>query len=332
MNIELITKYLANSASPDETLEVLKWVETSEENKQLFADLKNAWALANMVSYPDQITRNKDLELILRKIKKNLNIDHRNVSFFNHEILKNLQRIAATILITAGIVGYFGYRIWSKPQPIAFNVLSVPAGQFAQLTLGDGTKIWLNSKSILTYPSQFSGSNREIKLNGEAFFEVSPNKEKPFIVKTKELDVAVLGTDFDVSAYQNDRNINVTLVNGSVNLLNKKDNSEIAKLKPGEQASYSISKNTISISSVETQLYTSWRTGQIKFRKMSFEEIAKRLSRNYNIEFKFENANMLSTTYNGSFYKYESLDQILKIMQANSHFNYTIEKDTIYIR
>jgi ferric-dicitrate binding protein FerR (iron transport regulator) len=122
------------------------------------------------------------------------------------------------------------------------------------------------------------------------------------------------------------------LVKGSVSLCKTDCNKELVRLKPGELAICQKSSMNIDVDTVDTDLYTSWRHGQFKFKELSFEEISKRLSRNFNIQFVFLNKNLQKIRYNGSFYNYESLDQILHIMKTNSPFLFKIKKDTVIIK
>lgn len=241
-------------------------------------------------------------------------------------------RYAALIITTVCVTTVLTYLIWNKKIPVSYNQLEVPCGQQAKLTLADGTKIWLNSKSRLIYPDHFSGNTREVLLDGEGYFEVTHNTQKPFIVKTSTLKVKVLGTSFNVSSYINDNEMRLTLVHGSVSVLDPTTNIEIKKLKPSEMAVYSKNDNLIYVKTVETDLFSSWRNGQMKFRKMSFEDISKRLSRNFNITIVIRGNELKNTIFTGSFYNYEPLDGILTVLRTNKHFDYKIQKDTVIIK
>jgi transmembrane sensor len=332
MNQELITKYLSGDCSEEESSALLKWVESSEDNKQNFAKLKNVWSLAGMEDIPDdkQILQNQ-FEILIHR----LNISE---SFPTHLVnekpairLSEFKKIAASIIITIGITACLSYFIWHKPSlPVTYNELVVPCGQQAQLTLADGTKIWLNSKSKLIYPGTFSDKMRIVKLEGEGYFQVSHNPNQPFIVKTSHINVKVLGTSFNISSYSNDKEIKLALETGKV-ALSEPGKKEVINIIPSELAVYSKSSKTVSITKVETSLYTSWLKGQFKFRNMSFEEISKRLGRNFNVEFVFSKESIKQVKYSGSFYNYESLDQILKIMITNSFFKYKIKQNKVFI-
>jgi len=329
---ELITRVISGMATQDETAELLNWVESAEENKLLFASMKNAGNLAAMNEYvKDSALLNDRYREFIRLYRESKD-DFRPVQgFMSKSLVISLRRIAASILLIVGISVSTGYLLFHTPivEP-SNNQLIVPSGQQAQLTLSDGTRIWLNSRSKLIYPGNFSGRNREVTLEGEAFFEVIPNPDKPFIVRSDILAVKVLGTSFNFSAYKDDKDLKMTLVDGSISIIGEQK-KEITKLKPSQTAVFSRFQKTIFISSDDTELYTSWRNGQFKFRRMHFEDISRRLSRNFNVDFVIKKENLKQVTFSGSFHNYESLDQILHAFQRNYPFHYKINKNQIII-
>ncbi len=333
MITEIITKYFQDTATKEEEAELLEWVEESEENKQLFATLKNTWVISSLANTTqDKEALHQKFNVLLQKIEDHSEVESSVLNYKKNHSIRKIARLAAVIVVTACITTILSYQLWNKAKPISYNQLEVPCGQQAKLTLSDGTKIWLNSKSKLIYPDHFSSSSREVELHGEGYFEVTHNQKNPFIVKTSTLKVKVLGTSFNVTSYDNDKDIKVTLVKGSISILDSKSNLEIRKIKPNEMATYSKENHQLFIEGVETNLYSSWRKGQFKFRKLSFEEISKQLSRNYNVTIILHNKELKATTFNGSFYNYEPLEQILKVLQTNTPFNYKIQKDTIIIK
>lgn len=335
MYAEIIIKYFQSIATREEETKLLKWIEESEENKKLFAALKNTWVITSLTETNTDIeSLHLKFNLLLNKIDGNSeDEDESSDSDFNWKYtIRTIMRYAALIITTVCVTTVLTYLIWNKKIPVSYNQLEVPCGQQAKLTLADGTKIWLNSKSRLIYPDHFSGNTREVLLDGEGYFEVTHNTQKPFIVKTSTLKVKVLGTSFNVSSYINDNEMRLTLVHGSVSVLDPTTNIEIKKLKPSEMAVYSKNDNLIYVKTVETDLFSSWRNGQMKFRKMSFEDISKRLSRNFNITIVIRGNELKNTIFTGSFYNYEPLDGILTVLRTNKHFDYKIQKDTVIIK
>lgn len=332
MNNESIIKYLSRTASEEEIQELFDWVESSEKNKQEFADLKNAWTLSTIGIKSSDSKSVVEFDSILAKITTEHQVQsnyHKGIRYF---FFGPAGKIAASILISVALTACLSYFVWHKYEPETLNVISVPSGQQSQLTLSDGTKIWLNARSRLTFPANFSKKTRLVKLEGEGYFEVAHDENKPFIVETQNIAVKVLGTTFNIASYGDDKEAIVTLVNGSVSLLNHSKAKELVKLKPGEMAIFNKESQKVGISKVDPDLYTSWHNGQFKFRKLSFEKISRRLGRNFNVVFYFENQQLKNTTYNGSFYKYESLENILKVMKLNTQFSYQLKKDSVIIK
>lgn len=171
----------------------------------------------------------------------------------------------------------------------AMNQLVIPYGNQSKLTLADNTVVWLNAGSRLVYPTTFAGKTREVLLFGEAYFEVAKNADKPFIVKTSDIQVKVLGTHFNVSAYAEDKVIQTVLQEGSVEL-RKNDSgifSERIVLKPNQMASFSKSTSETALYDVDASYYTLWTKGLLSFDEVDFDKILKKVERFYNITVDF---------------------------------------------
>lgn len=174
----------------------------------------------------------------------------------------------------------------STDEALTYNQLIVPSGKRSSLSLSDGSKIWVNANSRIVYPVVFDQSIREIYVEGEVFLEVSPDKNRPFIVKTKTLDVNVLGTSFNVSAYENEARTSVVLVTGEVNVKTKKNES--AKLKPNEMYQYADGRGRLR--KVNVQNYISWKDGAYIFEKENFVAILNKLGSYYGKEIVIDKA------------------------------------------
>lgn len=168
-----------------------------------------------------------------------------------------------------------------------YSTLIVPYGRIANVTLADGTKVWLNSGSRLIYPNNFKGDKREVLLQGEAFFDVSHNAEKPFHVYAKNVDVKVLGTAFNVRAYDDERTMSTVLVEGSVALADMNKPENMTLLEPKQMAVYTADKPAVR-SMVVTEMYTSWKEGYLYLQKQSIEDVIKTLRRYYNVPIRLE--------------------------------------------
>lgn len=152
-------------------------------------------------------------------------------------------------------------------MPVAdWHTLEVSKGGEYIMTLQDGTVVWLNSETKMRYPVQFSGQNREVWLEGEAYFKVAKNEKQPFVVKTENMDVRVLGTEFNLKAYADEKWVQATLVRGEVAVFTGMDKSVRNTLKPEQQAEWDIEKGKLDVKTVELDLYIAWKNGQFVFR------------------------------------------------------------------
>ncbi len=215
---------------------------------------------------------------------------------------------------------------------ISYNTLKVPYGKRFDVELSDGTVVYLNSGSSLKYPENFPGEGRrEVELTGEAFFEVAEDKEHPFVVNTKELNVKVFGTRFNISAYPEDDLTDVVLVEGSVGMYEDIRHTEKGiMLTPGHKGSFYRNDKNIEISAVETSVYTSWIGGELVFRNMTFENILKKLERQYNVNITMKNRTLAGEEFNASFDR-EPVEDVLEYFKMTYGIRYTVEGDNITI-
>lgn len=218
----------------------------------------------------------------------------------------------------------------SSKETLTYNTLTVPYGKRFEIQLSDGTVVHLNSGTSLKYPVKFiSGKNREVFLNGEAFFSVAKDPKHPFIVNAENLDVEVFGTEFNVSAYPEDNTTDVVLVEGSVGMSNQKA-EEKTMLTPGTKGTLNKNNFSIATSKVNTKIYTSWMQGGLFFRNMPFKNIAKKLERQYNMKVVITNKQLENETFNANFNE-EPIETILSYFTDSYNIQYTIKNKTIYI-
>ncbi len=205
------------------------------------------------------------------------------------------------------------------------NTLIVPVGGIYAVNLSDGTKVWLNSKSSLKYPVEFSGSKRTVTLEGEAYFEVSKNQHSPFTVKTNSGNVTVLGTHFNVSAYAEDKLFAATLAEGKVQVseTNTKNN-ELVILKPGQQAR--ASNAVLNVVEVDPSVYTAWKDGKFYFENENLKSILNKMSRWYSFNVKFEQKSLEQIKFTGIVLKEEPIENLLDIISKTSNIKYKITK------
>ncbi|WP_285060080.1 FecR family protein [Pedobacter ginsengisoli] len=231
---------------------------------------------------------------------------------------------------------------------------STAKGQTYQFTLPDGTKVWLNADSKISFPSQFSGKERKILLNGEGYFEVAKDKAHPFMVETDQQIVEVLGTHFNINAYHNEKSVRTTLLEGSVRVAlitsslrgTKQPSNEIASeaaqprndgikanaivLKPNQQSTL-VDGGVIRIEQVDVENIIAWQKGYFMFNNETLENIMKRVARWYDVEVIYENDQTKRVTYYGTVSRFENISKVLSKLQATSNVKFKIESKKIYI-
>ena len=210
------------------------------------------------------------------------------------------------------------------------NHLVIPKGKTYQLLLSDGTRIWLNSETEITYPTRFVGNKREITLIGEAFLEVAKNKEKPFIVNANGMEIKVLGTSFNVSCYTADNTISTTLVEGSVSV--KAENKKTVTITPSEQFIYNRDNTKTAIRIVNTELFTSWIDGKYIFKDATLEDIIKKLQRCYDFSVNYEDEKLKHNRYSLVAERDTNIDQLLEVISYTSNIKLERTNNIIYIK
>ena len=208
----------------------------------------------------------------------------------------------------------------------ADNRLLVPQGQTYNLALADGTNVMLNAESELTFPSEFDTDRREVFLKGEAFFQVTHNEKAPFIVHTDQLDVQVLGTTFNVSGYNNENMLKVTLVEGSIRIHQQGDS---VKIRPNEQYNYNKNTREKRVQTVDTELFTSWVNDEYIFKDTTLDEIFNRINHWYMFDVTYESPSLKEKRFFLTIGRDASLDQIIQII--NSTEEVCIEKKDNHI-
>ncbi|WP_439183325.1 FecR family protein [Carboxylicivirga taeanensis] len=212
------------------------------------------------------------------------------------------------------------------------NTIFIPRkGEFT-LTLADGTKVWLNSETTLEYPTQFGADKREVNLTGEAFFEVTKDAARPFIVNVKGVAVKVLGTSFNVQAYGKENTVTTTLVTGKVMLesqLNKAHQEVI--LQPGMQSIIS-EQEKIVINQVDPLLYAAWKDGEFRFENKPLEEILESLQRWYDVEIVYENQAMKTKRFTGDLKRYAEINTHLDMISLTTNVQFEIKNHIVYVR
>ena len=226
--------------------------------------------------------------------------------------------------------------VQQKLEPVkpSYNTLTVPYGKRSKITLSEGTTIWLNSGSKLVYPAVFAENKREVYLDGEAIFEVSRNPEKPFIVKSQQYDIEVIGTIFNLNAYSEDKNSSTVLKEGSIKLTRKTKAylpAENKIVSPGEMITFNRNEEKFQVRQVDPSDYLSWHHGYYIFRSETLGNILTRISRYYSIEIDLKDKQLAGVTFSGRLDLKSSPEEVLNTIKKTTPFNFKEEEQRITI-
>jgi transmembrane sensor len=223
---------------------------------------------------------------------------------------------------------YTGANNTDVPQnTIEYNTITTPRGGQYQIVFVDGTKVWLNAQSSLKFPTTFTGNRRRVELTGEAYFEVAKNKQMPFDVTAKGINVEVLGTHFNVSAYDDDDDIQTTLLEGSVKV---HSHDKQALLIPGQQASYGNNTDNLNIKEVNVEDAIAWKNGYFVFKNDNIYTIMKKVSRWYDVDIEYQGL-PAKTSFGGTMSRFENVSELLKTLEMTGTTHFKIQERRITV-
>jgi transmembrane sensor len=210
----------------------------------------------------------------------------------------------------------------------AYNTMSTPRGGQYHLTLADGTNVWLNASSSITYPVAFNGKERKVSITGEAFFEVKHNAAQPFRVSVKGQTIEDLGTEFNINAYNDEPVVKTTLLQGSVRLTNGK---AVAMMKPGQDAVTRLGNDHITIGEADTEQAVAWKNGSFIFNNEDLASIMRKVSRWYDVDIEYTAGANSAENYIGSMTRYTNVSQVLKVLEETGHVRFKIDGKKIVV-
>jgi len=314
-------KYLDGSCNPDEFSEVLEALSEKDNNFQVSQEILKFWKQTMVSSYG--IRENHQL---LDRIHHNIALAESKSVNQRFTLYRGLLRIAAVLIV--GLIAY-AVILYNKPEKLLYTdvieTVTTHWGARTSFILPDGSEVWLNSGSTISFPKQY-GKVRNVDLNGQAYFQVVKDG-KPFIVKTKYGMVEVMGTGFDIKAFP-DENFETTLVEGSVKVIS--NTNQAATLKPGQQSVISPT-NEFSLCNVSTGLVTSWRDGKLMFVKEPFRIVAKELERWYNVKIELQGEKLKKLGYTGNI-EMETFSEVLQLINITTPIKYKFDKNTRILR
>lgn len=299
---ELLMKYIKGETTPEEREKVVRWLDEDPEHIHQYHSLRKLYD----ISLWSPIEESQPEKKQTRTLKP---------------VWIEFLKVAAVILIT--FLGTKAFFDW-KEDPVKMQTVIVPAGQRAELLLADGTKVWLNSRSKLKFPDRFQKDARNVELDGEGYFEVTHKEEAPFTVHTSRYDVKVLGTEFNVKAYNSKNQFEASLLKGSVEVSNM-NKSQVVRLRPDEQV---ISDGSQLIRSVILDKnYFRWKEGLLCLDDESIGGLIDKLELYYDVKIIVQQASLMKYHYSGKFRISDGVEHVLKVLQLKHKFTYTKEEE-----
>ena len=312
MEKDTLYKFFAGLASDSEKIAIKSWLEEDAANQQVLLKERafyDAIMLADEKPCIEEARPTSGFRILMRRSVK-----------------------WAAVLLLAFISSYMLLEIQYRASEAADNTVIVPAGQRVNLFLSDGTKVCLNSGSTFTYPSSFTNNIRNVSLDGEAYFEVSANEQKPFVVHTHICDVEVTGTKFNVEAYKDENSFSAALMEGKIKVRDNAEPSNTVRLNPAHKVNFAQGKMLVSDIS-DYDVYR-WKEGLICFKDLGFVELMKRVEKYYGVKTFIENPSLPEHSFSGKFRVSDGIDNLLRVLQKEVGYTYTYSEDgnVIYIK
>jgi len=313
MDKALLHKYFRGYASSEEERTIMDWVGASEENKTEYLSERKLWN-ALLVHWNESSIKEKPRPFVLT------------------DTSLRIAGIAAMIILVFAV--FWKYLPSNISADSKLATVIVPPGQHVQLVLEDGSKVWLNSNSVFVYPTTFNKRFRTVQLDGEGYFEVAHNNQKPFIVRTKNYNIRVMGTTFNVYAYNKQANeFETSLINGSVDISAKSDlRRQHIILQPNEKVS---DKNGyLQKQAIGSYDRFRWKDGLICLDDVPFGDLMKRFAVYYNMQIIIRNSKVFAYRCTGKFRQSDGIEYALRVIQKDLNFKFTRdeEKDVITIK
>jgi transmembrane sensor len=318
----LIIKFFAGEISDSEMILLKSWLDQDPENRRIFNEENELWQATNVQTKLE----NYKTDTAWINISSRLGLGKNN--FKSVTILrKNNFRILIAAATVACLVAIGGLSLWiagktSFQQMVAAStIVTTNEGEKAHIFLADSTEIILNSESKLQYNGHYNIKDRTVKFTGEAFFDVSTNPEKPFVVQLDQMRISATGTRFNIFSFGNEDRVETTLEEGAITVSIK--GKEPVNVKSGQQVVYFVKSKKVLVRDVATDTYTSWKENKLRFNDTPFEEVLRRIGRKYNVKFEITNRDLLNLKYTATFID-ESIEEVMQMLKTVSPITYEI--------
>lgn len=327
---ELIANYLTEGLDKNALDELKTWIAASAENQQYFIRQREIWFSAVSREAASVYDKDKAFENFRNRVESQKEIQSTSRRGFSLSALWRYAAVVA-IIIAVGCISYWQGEVNVKDTFADISV-EAPLGSKTKLYLPDGTLVWLNAGSRMTYSQGFGVDNRKVELEGEGYFEVKRNEKIPFFVKTKDLQLQVLGTKFNFRDYPEDHEVVVSLLEGKVGLNNLLREEKEAVLSPDERAVLNKANGLLTVESVTASNASQWTDGSLFFDEELLPDIAKELERSYNVKIHIANDSLKTFRFYGNFVRREqNIQEVLEALASTEKMQYKIEERNITI-
>ena len=332
---EILIRVIQGVQSEKEMHLFLRWYRDSEENKELFFQLKHLYELREDGGMPNEAEITASWERLREKLDNYPNARSLASSAVQAKKRSIIWRYTGVAAIAVLIV-VLASRLFQLQAPVEWvEVRTDPKSEPRTILLSDGSTVQLNASSLFRYPEKFGKRTREVYLDGEAYFDVAKNKRGTFIVHTDKQRVNVLGTEFNVLGYATDPYTITTLVTGSVSLEVYDDENNRTKeivMHPNQQVYFDKEHQRTILSNVESLDATSWIQGVYSFRETPLKEIARRLEKVHGVAFMIPEEAQQNEEYTGKFFLNQGIDEVAEVLNFKKQFRIQFSNDTIFIR
>ncbi|WP_455592105.1 FecR family protein [Bacteroides sp.] len=323
MNEELLIRFLTHRCTSQE-LDILNdWIAADSANAKWLFDIEHIWSLKDELRFSEK----KEIETAYNRFISYIKEKEAPVQKAKRTFALSWFRYVAAILLIA-FLGSGLYLLMDKGT-VEMNIIEVPNGQRASVTLSDGTTVWLNSQSKLTYPAKFIADKRSVKLEGEGYFEVTHNAKSPFCVESNLIHVQVLGTKFNIKSYPDEPSA-VTLTEGKVEVSDNGNQYRVT-LKPNEQVSYSTEAGMKLTKNINANMVKSWTKGEIAYTNKTLKEIANDLERQFNVHISITDRTLAAEIFTCHFKQATTVEEVLKLLKETRKLDYRINEQKIEI-
>jgi ferric-dicitrate binding protein FerR (iron transport regulator) len=322
-NIDLlIIRLFTGEADQVEKKKIEEWFEESAENKKLYADLREIWLSTGIQNNAD----NYNLEEAILKFRGQISQERYQLK--NQFNIRQFLKYAAIFIMVIALP--FSYYLGTRNVQTdnSITTISCAFGDKSSIVLPDSSRVWLNSGSKLTFNSDFKSTSRNVTLEGEAFFSVSKDKEHPFRVKTKDIDIEVLGTKFNLKAYPEEINVTTTLVEGSLEISSK---TQHTRIKPDQRLVFNKENKKMALLEIkDTSADTEWKDGRLVIRNESLDELAPKLRRWFDVDIVFADEKVKQRRFTGVLER-ESILEVISYFDLSKYVECRIQGNKIII-